>query len=284
MAETSQTIRVGAVQMCSGVSPTPNLDKIAVLVEEAAVAGATYILTPEVCVAFAKNKSELDDVATSFEGNPAVTFFKKLALKHQVNLHVGSMAVAMDNGKYANRSVVIDQAGEIISVYDKIHLFDADPPQDRPYRESDTYMAGHLAKKTNVAGFDLGMSICFDVRFPALYATLAEAGCEVMAVPAAFTVPTGQAHWEILLRARAIETGSFVIAAAQGGQHENGRKTWGHSMIVDPWGTIIAEKKDDQPGVLVADIDLNRVRDARLRLPVLANRRSFSLSVNPNLP
>jgi predicted amidohydrolase len=170
--------------------------------------------------------------------------------------------------------------GAVAAVYDKIHLFDATLPGARAYRESETYQGGDTAVVSDAPGFKLGLTICYDVRFPALHRALAEAGAQVLAVPAAFTAPTGAAHWEVLLRARAIETGCFVIAAAQGGAHENGRSTYGHSMIVDPWGRIVAQIDGDETGVLVADIDLDAVAEARGRVPALANARPFSLSVN----
>lgn len=273
-------IRVAAIQMCSGISPEANLAAIADLVGEAAAAGATYVLTPEVSVAFAGNRDELARVAGPFENNPAITALSALAAEHGIYLHLGSLAVADGEGLFTNRSVLFAPDGSMPAQYDKIHLFDADPPGDRPYRESATYRGGNEAVVTRAPGFGLGMSICYDVRFPKLYNALAEAGADVMAVPAAFTVPTGKAHWEVLVRARAIETGSYVIAAAQGGAHENGRATWGHSMIVDPWGAIVAEMKDDVPGIIVTDIDLAKTADARARVPALANARAFSLSVN----
>jgi len=275
--------RIGVVQMCSGVSPVVNLEIIRERVAAAAQAGATYVLTPEVSVAYARDAVELACVAVPFAQNPALDYCAALAREFGLWLHIGSMSVALDDGGFANRSVVFGPDGALLAIYDKIHLFDADPPGEKSYRESDIYRAGEVTQVVPAAGFKLGMTICFDVRFPALYAVLAEAGCEVLAVPAAFTVPTGRAHWEVLLRARAIETGSFVVAAAQGGRHENGRQTWGHSMIIDPWGRILAAMEDDQPGLLVADIDLDAVKDARMRLPALANRRVFSLSVNHDL-
>lgn len=271
---------VAAMQLCSGVQPEPNIAEIGRLMAEAVARGATYIVTPEVSVAFAANRAELAKVALPFADNPHVQALSDLARKNHVQLHVGSMAIALDNGKFANRSILFGSDGQIVAQYDKIHLFDADPPDDRPYRESDTYQGGDASVVSDAPGFGLGFSICYDVRFPALYAELVSNGAKVLAVPAAFTVPTGRAHWEVLLRSRAIETGSYVVAAAQGGTHENGRRTWGHSMIVDPWGRIIAEKQDDAPGLVVATIDLKMVADARARLPVLANRRAFSLSVN----
>lgn len=280
---TAQTQRVAAVQMCAGIQPGPNIETLRGLVAEAAGEGAGYVLTPEVSVAFAGNRHELARVAAPYQDNPAIAALSEMAAAHGIHLHLGSLAIRLEDGHFANRSVLFGPDGAVRASYDKIHLFDADPPNDRPYRESETYHGGGAAAVADGPDFRLGMSICYDVRFPELYAALAEAGAEVLAVPAAFTVPTGRAHWEVLLRARAIETGSFVVAAAQGGAHENGRATWGHSMIVDPWGKVLAARADDTPGVVVADIDTARVAEVRARVPALANRRAFSLSVNPVL-
>ena len=189
--------------------------------------------------------------------------------------------MALDDGRFANRSVVFSSDGAITATYDKIHLFDATLPGQRDYRESATYAGGDRAVVTDAAGLRLGLTICYDVRFPALHRALAAAGAEVLAVPAAFTVPTGEAHWEVLLRSRAIETGCYVIAAAQAGKHDNGRATWGHSMIIDPWGKILGQLGGEGPGVLVADIYPGEVAAARIKVPALANAREFSLSVNP---
>jgi deaminated glutathione amidase len=276
-------IRVAAAQMRSGESPDANLEAMEVMVADAVGRGARYVLTPEVSVAFAANKERLAEVAGPETSDGAFARLGELARTHGVHLHLGSLAVALEDGRFANRSVLFGPDGEVVASYDKIHLFDADVPGDKGYRESATYRGGDTAVVARAAGFGLGFSVCYDVRFPALYAALADAGAEVIAIPAAFTVPTGRAHWETLLRARAIETGSYVIAAAQGGRHENGRATYGHSMIVDPWGEIIAQTGDDRPGLITADIDLGRVADARRRIPALANRRAFSLSVNPEV-
>jgi predicted amidohydrolase len=273
-------MRIAALQMCSGTRPEANLDALDALTGEAAKQGALYVLSPEVTVAFAENREDLGRVAVPWDGNPAVARAAEIARKHAVTLHLGSMAVALDNGRFANRSVLFRPDGSIAASYDKIHLFDATLPDIRAYRESETYAGGETAVVADAGGFRLGLTICYDLRFPALHCALAEAGAEVLAVPAAFTVPTGSAHWEVLLRARAIETGCFVIAAAQGGVHENGRITYGHSMVVDPWGKIIARIDGDETGALVTDIDLEAVTEARDRVPALANARRFSLSVN----
>jgi len=280
----SRVLKVAAIQLTSGVAPEANVAAIADFAREAVRVGAAYILTPEVSLAFARDREELMRVAGPYHDNPALASLSALAAELGVHLHIGSLAVALDRGRFANRSVLFGPDGAVVAHYDKIHLFDADPPGDKPYRESAVYDGGGEAVVADLGLMRLGLSICYDVRFPALYQMLAEDGAEVMAVPAAFTVPTGRAHWEILLRARAIETGSFVIAAAQGGAHENGRQTYGHSMIIDPWGQILSEKADDRPGVIVASLDMAKVAEARARIPALANRRVFSLSVNQNPP
>jgi predicted amidohydrolase len=272
------TLRVAVLQMNSGTVPGPNLDALDRLAGEAKALGASYALSPEVTVVFAENREGLRGVAGPWEGNPAVARAAEIARKHELHLHLGSMAVALPDGRFANRSVLFSPTGEVAATYDKIHLFDATLPGIKQYRESETYAGGDAAVVTDAPGFRLGMSICYDVRFAALYRTLAAAGAQVISVPAAFTVPTGGAHWEVLLRARAIETGCFVIAAAQGGQHQNGRATWGHSMIVDPWGRIMAEINSDKLGVAVAEIDVAAVAEARGKVPALANARPFSLS------
>lgn len=275
----SNRVRLAAIQMRSGTQPGPNLDALETLVAEAAAGGARYALTPEVTVAFSENPAKLAEVAEPFEGNGALARVAAIARKHGIFLHLGSLAIALDGQKFANRSVLFTPDGQIAATYDKIHLFDATLPGLRDYRESLTYRGGETAVVADAGAFRLGMSICYDMRFPALFRALAEAGADVLAVPAAFTVPTGQAHWETLLRARAIETGSYVIAAAQGGQHENGRATYGHSTIIDPWGKVIAGNSDDAPGVIFADYDPALVAEARGRVPALANARPFSVKV-----
>ena len=274
-------VRVAALQMNSGTAPGPNLDALERLATDAARQGAVYALSPEVTVAFAENREGLERVAWPFENNPDIARVAQIARATKLWLHLGSLAVALPDGRFANRSVLFAPDGAVAATYDKIHLFDATLPGLKQYRESATYAGGGHAVVAAVAGLKLGLSICYDVRFAALYHALAIAGAEVLAVPAAFTVPTGEAHWEVLLRARAIETGSYVIAAAQAGEHQNGRATYGHSMIVDPWGKILGQLGGEGEGVLVADIDPAAVADARSRVPALANARPLSLSVNP---
>ena len=270
-------MKIAAIQMCSGLDPDANLAALEPLVAEAAGAGARYVLTPEVTVIFPENRDQLRTVAAPFEGHPQLRGAGEMARRHDIALHIGSLPIPLEDGRFANRSVLFGADGAIRATYDKIHLFDADISGLSAYRESATYRGGDAAVTAPVGDFTLGFSICYDMRFPRLYNSLANAGATLMAVPAAFTVPTGQAHWHVLLRARAIETGSYVIAAAQGGSHANGRSTYGHSVIIDPWGRIVGELEHDAPGVLVAEIDPGQVTDARQRIPALANARNFAV-------
>ncbi|HTN61862.1 MAG TPA: carbon-nitrogen hydrolase family protein [Devosia sp.] len=269
-------MKIAAIQMRSGPGPEANIAALRPMLAEAAAAGARYVLTPEVTLAFAENREGLAKVAGPFENNPHLAQLADLARQHQIYLHIGSLAVALEDGRFANRSVLYGPDGALVAVYDKIHLFDATIAGLNAYRESATYRGGHVAVTAQVDDVTLGLAICYDMRFPALFNTLANQGAQVLAVPAAFTVPTGQAHWHVLLRARAIETGSYVIAAAQGGQHANGRATYGHSLVIDPWGKVTAELDHDAPGVLLAEIDMAAVTEARQRIPVLANARAFT--------
>lgn len=269
-------MKIAAIQMRSGLDPEANLAALEPMLAEAAAAGARYALTPEVTVIFPENREQLKSVAAPFEDHPQLRRVGELARQHGMFIQIGSLAVPLPDGRFANRSVLFGPDGAMITTYDKIHLFDADIAGLNAYRESATYAGGERAVTADLGEFTLGMSICYDMRFPMLYNSLANAGANLIAVPAAFTVPTGQAHWHVLLRARAIETGSYVIAAAQGGHHPNGRATYGHSLVIDPWGRIIAELEHDEPGVLVAEIAMDHVIDARQRIPALANARNFA--------
>lgn len=269
-------MKIAAIQMRSGLDPDDNLAVLEPMLAEAAAAGAQYALTPEVTMIFPENRAQLASVAAPFDGHPQLAHVGVLAKQHGMHIHIGSLAVPLPDGRFANRSVLFGPDGEIVTTYDKIHLFDADIAGLNAYRESATYAGGERAVTADLGPFTLGLSICYDMRFPKLYNSLANAGANLIAVPAAFTVPTGQAHWHVLLRARAIETGSYVIAAAQGGQHPNGRATYGHSLVIDPWGRVIAELDHDAPGVLLAEIAADHVADARGRIPALANARNFA--------
>jgi deaminated glutathione amidase len=270
-------MKIAAIQMRSGLDPDANLRALEPMLVEAAAAGVQYALTPEVTMIFPENREQLRSVAAPFEDHPQLARVGDLARQHGMFVHIGSLPIPLDDGRFANRSVLFGPDGAQLARYDKIHLFDADIAGLNAYRESATYRGGEAAVTADLGDLRLGFSICYDMRFPKLYNALANAGAGLIAVPAAFTVPTGEAHWHVLLRARAIETGSFVIAAAQGGTHENGRATYGHSLVIDPWGRIVAELEGDAPGVLLADIDPEAVSEARGRIPALRNARDFAL-------
>ena len=268
--------KVGLVQMRSGVDPSANLATALSAVEEAARAGAAYVLTPEMTNIMDLKRERMFAAITDEERDPTLAALREAARRHRIYLHIGSLAVKASPDKAANRSFLIDRHGEIIARYDKIHMFDVDLANGESYRESNNFRAGELAVVADLPWGRLGLTVCYDLRFPALYRALAEAGASFLAIPAAFTKQTGEAHWHVLLRARAIENGCFVFAAAQGGLHENGRSTFGHSMIIDPWGKILAEG-GTEPGVIVADVDPAEVAAARARVPSLMHGRRFEV-------
>ena len=274
------TLRAAVVQQRTPATVAGALDHVAPLVREAAGRGARLIVTPEATNVIERDKSKLLGQLTALEEDPVVRGLAALAAELKVWLLIGSALVKSGSG-YANRSVMVSDDGRLLTTYDKIHMFDVDlPPKDgkagERYRESAVYSPGEQAMLAETPWGLLGMSVCYDLRFGHLYRGLAEAGAVMLAVPSAFTRPTGEAHWEILLRARAIETGAFVLAAAQGGRHEDGRGTWGRSMIVGPWGEVLAHLDHDEPGVAVADLDFDAVAKARGAIPSLANGRTFA--------
>jgi predicted amidohydrolase len=220
-----------------------------------------------------RERAALFDKVGPEERDPTLLALREVAREQGVMVHLGSVAVK-DGDKIANRAFLIRQDGEIVASYDKIHLYDVDLPNGESWRESATYTGGERAVLAETPWGWLGMTICYDVRFAALYKALAENGASFLSAPAAFTKQTGEAHWHVLHRARAIETGSFMISAAQGGLHEDGRETFGHSLIVDPWGRILAEA-GTEPGVILAEIDVSLVAEARGRIPTLKNARGF---------
>jgi deaminated glutathione amidase len=272
----SNSFRAALVQMRSGRDVGRNISDAIDLIRDAASGGAHYIQTPEVTTLMELDRERLLAVSQPEKGNTALAAFTAAARDLKVWLHIGSMGVLVDGGKLANRSYLIAPDGRIAARYDKIHMFDVDLPNGDVYRESESYAAGEKAVLADLPWGGLGMTICYDLRFPALHRTLAKGGASFIAVPAAFTRVTGEAHWQTLLRARAVETQSFVFAAAQGGLHENGRETFGHSLIVSPWGKILAEGGVD-PGLVTADIDVSIIEDIRRRLPSLAHDRPFLL-------
>ncbi len=271
------SFKAGLIQLRSSREMATNLTEASKLIRQAASQGATFISTPEMTNIFEPDRERLKAVVMTEHDDSSVHGFVELAAKLKIWLHLGSLALKGDDGKLINRTLLLNPKGEIVARYDKIHLFDVDLPNGDKYRESDTYSAGTEAVKVDLPFCALGLSICYDVRQPALYQALAKAGANVLVVPAAFTVPTGKAHWHVLLRARAIETGSYVIAAAQGGAHDSGRETWGHSKVVDPWGKVIAEAGVD-PEYLLFEINPAESAAARARIPALVHAREFTLS------
>jgi deaminated glutathione amidase len=270
------TFKAAMIQMRSGLSPAANLDDAARMIGEAKSAGADYVLTPEMTNILAAKREQLFAVVVEEEKDASLAAMRELARKLGIYVHIGSLAIRISNDRAANRSFLIDPKGDIAARYDKIHMFDVDLADGESYRESRNYRPGELAVLADLPWGRLGLTVCYDLRFPALFRALAEAGATMLAIPSAFTKQTGEAHWHVLMRSRAIENGSFVFAAAQGGKHENGRETYGHSLVVDPWGRIIAEG-GTEPGIVMAEIDLAEVAKARSRIPSLQHGRRFEL-------
>jgi deaminated glutathione amidase len=268
--------RVGLIQMRSARSPAANRDAAVGLIEQAKRDGADYVQTPEMTNIMEVKRDNLFAAIVAEEQDATLAAFRDLARRHAIWVHAGSLAVKVSPDRAANRSFLIDPRGDIKARYDKIHMFDVDLANGESYRESRSYQPGELAAVADLPWGRLGLTICYDLRFPALYRALAEAGSSFLAIPSAFTRQTGEAHWHVLNRARAVENGCFVLAAAQGGTHESGRETYGHSMIVDPWGRIIAEG-DDAPGVVMAEVDPSLVGKARARIPSLQHGRRFEI-------
>ena len=265
--------RIALFQSTSGIDPAANARNLVDAIEQASVGGAEMLFTPEMTGLLDRNSGRAAKVIREADDDQVLGAAREAAARHKIWVHVGSLAVLSDNGKVANRSFVIDREGVIRGTYDKIHLFDVDLPTGESWRESNTYSPGAGATLVNGTPVrKLGLTICYDLRFPGLFARLAESDADVIAVPAAFTVPTGKAHWHILLRARAIEAGLFVVAAAQVGHHEDGRTTFGHSLVIDPWGEVLLDMGEEK-GIGFADIDLKRISDVRSRIPALNHRR-----------
>jgi predicted amidohydrolase len=271
------TFKAAAIQMCSGVDPARNAGTMVRLVREAAAQGATYVQTPEMTGALQRDRAAMKAALRDESHDVIVAAASTLAGELGIHLHVGSTAIGLADGKMANRGFLFGPDGKKITHYDKIHMFDVDLDNGESWRESAAYTPGVTARLVNLPFGKLGCAICYDVRFPELFRAQAAAGAQIMSVPAAFTRQTGEAHWEILLRARAIENGMFVIAAAQAGVHEDGRETFGHSMIIDPWGVVLASAGGTGEGIVLADIDVGAVAAARAKIPNLKNGRAFSL-------
>ena len=268
-------MRTACVQLRSGDDVAENARAASALIREAAKAGAKFVATPENTGLMAPDGGAKLEKTFAEKDDPALPVFKALANELDIWLLVGSLAIRTSTAKTANRSFLIGPDGRVIVRYDKIHLFDVSLPSGESYRESNTVEAGEEAVAVSLPWGRIGLSVCYDLRFPQLYRSLAKAGAEILTVPSAFTETTGKAHWHVLLRARAIENSCFVMAPAQGGTHANGRKTYGHSLIVGPWGDVLAEA-GTEPGVIMAELDLDEVADVRGRLPALQHDRPFA--------
>ena len=274
------SVRVGLIQTRTPATHSAALAHVAPLIRQAAGEGASFIATPEGTNILQKDKAALLPQLALLEDDPVARGLQALAAELGVTILIGSALVKRADGKAANRAALITPQGQIAATYDKLHMFDVDLPTGETARESETYEPGEQAVAARAGELKLGLTICYDVRFPALYRALALAGAEVIVTPAAFTRPTGEAHWETLLRARAIETGSFVLAPAQGGFHEDGRGTWGRTLAIGPWGEVLGKLDHDEPGVLIADLDLAAVAKARAAIPALPNARSFAAPIS----
>ena len=267
--------RVGLVQLRTPATPAEALAHVTPLVREAAAQGARLVLTPEGTNLLQRSRERLLPQLVDLDRDAVVLGLRDLAAELGIELLIGS-ALVRDGAGFANRSVLVRADGAVAAVYDKIHMFDVDLPTGETARESAVYTPGVQAVVADTVAGRLGLTVCYDLRFPHLFRALAECGAQVITVPAAFTRPTGEAHWEVLLRARAIETGSFVLAPAQGGLHADGRGTWGRTLAIGPWGEVLGRLDHDAPGVLVVDLDLSAVDRARRAVPALANAREFA--------
>ena len=270
------SFKAAMIQMRSGLAPGANIDDAVRMIGEAKAAGAAYVLTPEMTNILAAKREQLLAVVVEEEMDASLATLREVARELGIYVHVGSLAIKVSHDRAANRSFLIDPKGDIAARYDKIHMFDVDLAGGESYRESRNYRPGELAVLADLPWGRIGLTVCYDLRFPALYRALAEGGATMLAIPSAFTNQTGEAHWHVLIRARAIENGCFVFAAAQGGRHENGRDTYGHSLIVDPWGRILAEG-GTEPAIVMAEIDLTEVAKARARIPSLQHGRRFEI-------
>jgi predicted amidohydrolase len=269
-------MRAAILQSCTGIDPIANAATLTAAIAEAAAGGADILFTPEMSGLLDRNRSRAAQSIVSEGEDHVLAAVRDAAAKAGLWVHLGSLALRPEggDGRFVNRAFVIDANGEIRARYDKIHLFDIDLPSGESWRESAAYAPGATPIAVDTPWGRLGLSICYDLRFPDLYRALSNAGADILATPAAFTVPTGEAHWHVLLRARAIEAGCWAIAAAQVGQHEDGRATYGHSLVIDPWGEVILDMQNSV-GLGYAEIDIGRIADVRARIPVIDHRREI---------
>jgi predicted amidohydrolase len=266
-------VRIAIYQAQSGIEPAANAERLVAAVRDAATGGAAMLFTPEMSGMLDRDRERALGKARSEDEDQVLQAVRSAASAAGIWVHLGSLALKAEGGKLTNRGFVIDDRGEVRARYDKIHLFDVDLPTGESWRESAMYQAGRGAVVVDGTPVGkVGLTICYDLRFPELFQRLSDAGAEVIAVPAAFTVPTGRAHWQVLMRARAIEAELYIVAAAQAGRHEDGRETYGHSLVADPWGEVVLEM-GEEPGLAFAEIDLGRIAEVRARIPVHQHRR-----------
>lgn len=267
--------RVAVLQMTSGIDPAANAAVMVEAVNAAKAGGAAMLFTPEMSGLLDRERARATKHIVAEGADQVLAAVRDAAARAGVWVAIGSLAIAREDGRWANRSFVINSSGEIAARYDKIHMFDVDLSTGESWRESSAYASGEQVVVVETPVGLLGLSVCYDIRFPALFQALGEQRCDVIAIPAAFTVPTGQAHWHLLQRARAVEASAFVVAAAQAGRHEDGRRTYGHSLVVDPWGDVLLDLGGETVGIGFAEIDPRRIAEVRAQLPSLANRREI---------
>ena len=268
--------RVAVLQMTSGIDPAANAAALVAAVEAAAAGGAEMLFTPEMSGLIDGNRARATPNVVSESEDLVLAALREAAAKAGIWVALGSLAVAREDGRWANRSFVIDASGAIVARYDKIHMFDVDLASGESWRESKAYAPGDAVVTVETPAGRLGLAICYDIRFPALFEALGRHWCDLIAIPAAFTVPTGKAHWHLLQRARAVEASAWVVSAAQVGKHADGRSTYGHSLVVDPWGDVVLDMGGEAPGLAFAEIDPARTAEVRAQLPSLANRREIA--------
>jgi deaminated glutathione amidase len=268
--------RIAVLQMTSGIDPEENAQELSRAVADAAAGGAAILFTPEMSGLLDRDRQRAAASIVPESGNPVLAAVSEAAHAQRVWVALGSLALAGEGGRWFNRSLLLDAEGELVARYDKIHMFDVDLSTGESWRESNAYAPGREVVTAETPIGKLGLTVCYDLRFPALFEELGRRSCDAIAVPAAFTVPTGKAHWHVLQRARAIEASAYVIAAAQVGQHADGRQTYGHSLVVDPWGEVVLDMGGDAPGLGFAEIDRKRIAEVRRQLPSLANRREIA--------
>ena len=272
-------IRIAVFQMTAGIDPAANAAMLEYAIGQAAEGGAAMLFAPEMSGLLDRNRKRAAGHIVPEADDPVLARVRAAAARHGLWVALGSLAVAREDGAWANRSLLIGPDGFIAARYDKIHMFDVELASGETWKESSAYSPGEQVVSADTPLGKLGLTICYDVRFPALFGALGDMACDAIAVPAAFTVPTGKAHWHLMLRARAVEASAYVIAAAQVGEHEDGRRTYGHSLVVDPWGEVVLDMGGEEAGVAFAEIDPGRIAEVRAQLPSLANRRAIPRSL-----